>query len=87
MQEPSYLGNIALVSIWFRNGMIQMITWVYKPLLALKYLPNIKIRITILLLRDWFFDYHAFTYVPHQTLVETLFDPMWNLHSGMSKDE
>ena len=43
MQEPSYLGKIDLVSIWFRMVLTQMITWVYKDSLTLRYPPNINI--------------------------------------------
>ena len=35
MQESSYLGNITLVSIWFRMVLTQIITHVYKNSLAL----------------------------------------------------
>ena len=30
MQEPSYLGKITVVSIWFRMVLTQIMTWVCK---------------------------------------------------------
>ena len=47
MQEPSYLGKIARVSIWFTMVLIQIITWDYKDSLTLTYLPNINIEVVL----------------------------------------
>ena len=43
MQELSHLGEIALVSIWFRISSSQMETQAYKNSLTLTYPPNINI--------------------------------------------
>jgi hypothetical protein len=40
MEEPSYLGKIALVLIWCRMVLNQMITWAYKDSLTLTYPPR-----------------------------------------------
>ena len=42
MQEPSYLGRIAEISIWFRMVLTQMVIWIYTDSLTLTYPPHIK---------------------------------------------
>ena len=51
MQERSYLGKIVVVSLLCRMVLAQMITWVYKDSLTVRYPPNINILtgITILI--------------------------------------
>ena len=49
MQKPSYLGKIALVSIWFGMVLIQLITWIYKDTVTLTYPCNLTC-VTILIL-------------------------------------
>ena len=43
IQEPSHLGKIAQVPIWFRMLLTPIITRVYKDSLTLTYPPNINI--------------------------------------------
>lgn len=43
MQEPSNLGKIVLVSIWFRMGLTQIVTRVCKDSFKLTYPSNINI--------------------------------------------
>ena len=50
MQEFLYLGTFALVLIWFRMVLTQILTWVYEDFLTLTYPPNIKILIGITIL-------------------------------------
>ena len=76
MQEFSYLGKIALLSISFSMILTQIITQVYKDSLTLTYTSNIKYLagITILITTDRFFNtiidddyqHQAFTYIPDQ---------------------
>ena len=55
MQEPSYVGTIALVSIWFRMELTQIITWVYKGFSHLD-IPIDSTDITILIAMGRFLD-------------------------------
>ena len=41
MQEFSHRGKIAVVSIWFRMELTQIISWVYKDSPTLRYPPSI----------------------------------------------
>ena len=41
MQETWYLGEIAVVSIWFRMVLTQIVTQVYKYSIILTFPPNI----------------------------------------------
>ena len=73
IQESSHLGNIFLVSIWFRMVLTQIITWIYIDSFIMRYPPNINIW---LVLQFWYqssmfsdtiidIDYwhHVFTYI------------------------
>jgi hypothetical protein len=51
LQDPSHLGKIALISIWFRMVVTQLITPVYKDSHTLRYSPNIDIW---LVLKFWY---------------------------------
>jgi hypothetical protein len=76
MQEFSYLGKIALLSISFSMILTQIITQVYKDSLTLTYTSSIKYLagITILITTDRSFNtlidddyqHQAFTYIPDQ---------------------
>ena len=50
MQEFLYLGTFALVLIWFRMVLTQILTWIYEDFFTLTYPPNIKILIGITIL-------------------------------------
>ena len=53
MQEPSYLGKVALASIWFRIVLTHVITQGHKDFPTLKYPPNINIWLLIHFLHPW----------------------------------
>lgn len=88
MQWPSYLGEIVLVSIWFRMVVIQITTQVYTYSLILTYSPNINIWLVLqiwyprvgslqLLINLVIYTMHSPIYSP--TLVTTLHNlqSMW----------
>ena len=85
MQEPSYLGETVLVSIWYGMILTQIITQVFKDSLTFIFVTKYLYltRITILMSTSTrFFDaiidvdyyYHAFDYVPAQHWLRTCFD-------------
>jgi hypothetical protein len=78
MQEPSCVGKIALMSMWFRMVLTQIITRVDKDSVTLRSISikyHYSIGITFLIPMDRFFDtiinidhgYHALTYIQYHT--------------------
>ena len=49
MQDPSYVGKVSLVSIWFRMVLTQIITQVYK-----KFSPGHTHQISMF---DWYYNF------------------------------
>jgi hypothetical protein len=74
LQEPSYLGKIAMVLVWFRMMMTHIIARVYKDSLTFTYPPIINIWLllwfwypwveSLILLLVLIIHTHAFTYIP-----------------------
>ena len=53
MQEPSYLGKDALISICYRMVLTLIMTWVYKDALTLTHPPNISIWLVLQFWYPW----------------------------------
>ena len=99
MQEPSYLSKIALVSIWFRIELTQIITQVYKESLTLTYPPYSNNRLVLQFwyplvgssIRLWMLiiDTHAFTciLVQHWSIPPQLACTMQNKTLSHSHEE
>jgi hypothetical protein len=76
MQEPTYLGKRAPVSVWFRMVLTQIMTRMYKDSLTLTYPFKYEDLTGITILRhtgrffvtivDVSYQYHAVTYILDQ---------------------
>ena len=79
MQEPSYLGGIALVSIWFRMILTPKKIWVYKVSLTLTYPPNINIPLLFQFWYPW-----VGSLIPLMRLItDTMHSPIFQTNTGV----
>ena len=80
MQEPSYIGKITLVSIWFRMVLALIITWIYKDSLTLTYH-----QISIF---DWYYKFlnpWVGSLIPLLMLIiDTMHSPIYWSNSGIN---